>query len=707
MGKYIFKQAEAVWANRLQTQMNTRMGFSAKIEKCDATVCLACSNNYHIYVNEHFVAAGPARAAHGYFRVDEIDIGKYLTKDENDVAIIAWGYNVNSYAYLDQPSFLTAEIVSYDNVLCSTGIRGFSAYLLNDYVRKGQRYTFQRAFVESYILDNKSLDWMHGLDTPQADIEICEKKQYIKRNVKYPEYERFYPLESIDVGCFEVQEPETYRAPWYLKTENPTYKAFKPDELDEDMCKLMQKIKYDTVNTRKQSSAQNIVMSKGEYCLYTFERETTGMVAFKVVCDVSCELMMVYDEALTNGYADSIRINGLWVNKYKLGAGTYDLTFFEPVSMKYLDVVILEGKVNISDLHMIEYKHPMVDKKLDTEDIVLNKIYNAAVETFRQNTLDIYMDCPSRERAGWLCDSFFTSRVEYFLTGKSIVEKNFLENYLLPESFENIPKGMLPMCYPSDHADGKFIPNWAMWLVLELYEYKERTNDVNMIKAFKPKVYGLLEYFERFLNADGLLQDLESWVFVEWSFANRLVQNVNFPSNMLYAFMLERVASLYEDETKAEQAEQIKRTIRKISYNGKFFRDRMVTTDEGLEISQECTEVCQYYAFFTGTATKQQYPELWNALVKDFGPDREKNNVYPDIYPANAFIGTYLRMELLSNEGLHKQLLEESVGFFEYMADRTGTLWENKTDNASLNHGFASHIAIWLDKAVRDLNEGI
>ena len=27
---------------------------------------------------------------------------------------------------------------------------------------------------------------------------------------------------------------------------------------------------------------------------------------------------------------------------------------------------------------------------------------------------------------------------------------------------------MLPMCYPSDHNDGVFIPNWAMWFVVQL-----------------------------------------------------------------------------------------------------------------------------------------------------------------------------------------------------------------------------------------------
>ena len=50
-------------------------------------------------------------------------------------------------------------------------------------------------------------------------------------------------------------------------------------------------------------------------------------------------------------------------------------------------------------------------------------------------------------------------------------------------------------------------------------------------------------------------------------------------------------------------------------------------------------------------------------------------------------------MEILSRYGLVKQLLNESVDQYLYMADQTGTLWENLTPTASCNHGFAAHIA--------------
>ncbi len=52
-----------------------------------------------------------------------------------------------------------------------------------------------------------------------------------------------------------------------------------------------------------------------------------------------------------------------------------------------------------------------------------------------------------------------------------------------------------------------------------------------------------------------------------------------------------------------------------------------------------------------------------------------------------------MRIELLSRYGYIKQMLNESIDDFLYMANITGTLWENTNTVASCNHGMASHIA--------------
>lgn len=120
------------------------------------------------------------------------------------------------------------------------------------------------------------------------------------------------------------------------------------------------------------------------------------------------------------------------------------------------------------------------------------------------------------------------------------------------------------MCYPADHFDGNYIPNWAMWFVLELEDYQARTGDAAFVQSFRDRVYALLRYFEAFENADGLLEKLQGWVFLEWSHANELVQDINFPSNMLYARMLTAVSRLFGDAAAADKAERLRQVVRAV-----------------------------------------------------------------------------------------------------------------------------------------------
>jgi alpha-L-rhamnosidase len=129
----------------------------------------------------------------------------------------------------------------------------------------------------------------------------------------------------------------------------------------------------------------------------------------------------------------------------------------------------------------------------------------------------------------------------------------------------------------------------------------------------------------------------------------------------------------------AAEAKKVRETVRRQSWTGRWFCDNAVRQPDGsLRLSGKCTETCQYYAFMFGTATPQLYPDLWRTLLEDFGPKRHETKKHPEIYFSNAFIGNYLRLELLSRARLDRQLLDETKGYFSYMAERTGTLWEHE-----------------------------
>ncbi|MBQ8525910.1 MAG: hypothetical protein IJ460_04255 [Clostridia bacterium] len=710
MKGYSFIEAVPVWEKKKDKEMNYNLIFRCVVPKTDnAIIALTASNMYQMFVNGSFAAEGPARAGHGCYRVDEIDISRYLTKENNIVSIYVDSYYVRNFYLIRQPGFLCAEVISDGKVICATGKSGFEAKYHGDRIRKCPRYSYQRTFAESYRYDGSYKDFETKTDVEFEPVELvaAKEKSFIERGVPYPSY-KFCPMEKV-IARGEVEFVDEPINPIRNRVVEQVHKnrgfeikdmeILNSDEADKG---IYTKTSSDT------ESADIITVGANQYVISKLPGEKSGFITFDIEAEVDTELIINFDEILDeNGDVSTHRFASVQsVIVWFLKAGKYSIITNEPYSGHYFKITNKsQGNITVRNFGVTEFAFDIEPEPLYSGNEKLDKIYAAAVETFKQNTLDIYMDCPSRERAGWLCDSFFTSRVEYALTGKSLVEKNFLENFIMAKGLNDIEWAMLPMCYPSDTIEhNHFIPNWAMWYVIELAEYLERSGDRELVDYAKEKMIALAEYFEDFENLDGLLENLQSWVFLEWSKANEFTQDVNYPSNMLYAQMLECLAKLYDEPRYAEKAAAIKAEICRQSYFDGFFHDHAVRHEDGtLEVvKDDITETCQYYAFFTGTAAADAYPELWSTLLNDFGPDRAAKGLWEDIYPSNAFIGYYLRLELLAKAKEDEKLLENIEGFFTYMADTTGTLWENKTATASCNHGFTSHVIVWLDKIFKE-----
>ena len=629
-----FVEAVPVWSEGREKEQNLTLSFREVVKVGivkEANIRLTASCDYRLRVNGEFVAHGPCVAAHDYYRIDAYDLKPHLRLGKNIIAIEVAGYNTPSYYLLDQPSFLQAEIEVDGEVVAATG-KNFVAYDMHQRVQDVAKFSFQRPQTESYILASDFDAWATDRKW-QSDV-LPEKL---------------------------VKQP--HKALLARGVAYPDYRIHKAKPIAEN--------------------------------LYKFSTNSSGFLRAKIVVKRPCKLELRFDELLNDeGRVANNRLRWKPYILYDLQAGEYELVSFEPYTMQYVEVFAEEGALEVKEISMRDYcNSDCYRAKFESSNPDLDFIFEAARETYRQNAIDIYMDCPSRERAGWLCDSYFSGRVEFALSGKSRIERNFIENFLLPTEFKDIDKGMLPMCYPADHRNRNYIPNWAMWFVLELEEYLERTGDRATIGRAKERVYGVVDYFANYLNKDGLLEKLDKWVFVDYSFSNKCVQDISYPSNMLYAEMLDAVARLYGDKALAEQASHIRKVVLEQSYNGEFFVDNALLDKQGKAVlTENTTEACQYYAFFCGVATPQSHPELWHKLCTDFHPERRKAGSYANVHPANVFIGNFLRFELLSRHGLNKQLIDEAVALYMPMVELTGTIWEFFKPKASCNHGFGSYL---------------
>ena len=662
-----------------------------------AVLRIAAENIYRIHVNGEFALWGPAKTGNGRSTVDEVRLGGYLKDGEAIITVEITGYSIDVLGTCNDEAFFSAEILDGGCVRYNT--YDFEAYLFNDTIRKVSRYSWQRHFVECYRMKRDRRAFYLGDTSDLTPVGIIDVKGNVRveRVNRYPKFDTVWTDTPIEVGSIThgpIAEPYTYI---YMTDHQDN--GFPLDEIDPLVSEFQSMVFHKNDDTDALSG----------YRLYDLGRDLAGFIRVELRVKKAAKLYFIWDEVLQeNGRIDPIRMHMTSISRYELAEGDYAIESMEPYTLKYVQTMIEEGEAEILRVGLRKYENPDAGRlQFRCADSRYETLMEAARHSFEQNAPDIFMDCPSRERAGWLCDSYFTGQAEYLFTGVNPVEKHFLDNYAHCPELPYMPEGMIPMCYPGEFMISKkhpYIANWTLWYLLELELYLNRTHDEKIKKDSLGKVEGLLSFFARCENEYGLLENVPGWTFVEWSMANdpEFVKGINFPSSMLYSGALRAVARAYDRPELAEKADRIAATVRSMSLmeNG-FYCDNAVRNEAGVPVlTGNTSETCQYYAFYFGIATPETDGELFRILREEFGAFRDQAVSYPTVHKSNAFIGNILRISYFSEHGYAADALSQVVDYYLYMAERTNTLWEYITPHKSCNHGFTSLVAAFILRSV-------
>lgn len=695
----MFRKAIPVWASGCAKEMNCALVFEADIPSLDGcTMRISAYTFYRLYANGEFVAFGPARAAEGYARVDVLDLNPYHRGAGNRIRVEVVGYYCRSLTTAFGPSFFCAEILEKDgSPVCASGTEGdFVCRRMTEKLRHAERYSGQRQFGELW-------DFSADTDAP-LPLTDAPCPVWLPRTAPYPAYRDI--LLTRHGGCGDYHEDETlpFRENRYSFACSDYWGTFKKEEIADRPYRWIQR---QALSKASPGDELPVTLSAGEYALFDFGILHSGFLLLGGRALSACDIVIGYSEYCDVGTFSFTNINMQNVISCRFPAGA-DVAFqsFEPYTVRNAVILVKSGALILSSFGVKTYEHTMQGARRPAiGDPSLARIYDAALRTFAHNAVDLFSDCPSRERAGWLCDSYFTGAVEHFLFGKTPVEDAFLENYRLYRENPFIPSGMLPMCYPADsgHVESQpYIPQWCMWYVLEVRDYLTERNPDKDPALFRDSVMGVVNFLAGYENEDGLLEDLPGWNFVEWSDANKWVRNVNYPTNFLYAEVLRCTAALYGDTALSEKAERICQTAICQSFDGVLFSDNAVRDENGRLIpTGNASEAGQYYAVLFGgvDVDAPEYAALKHHILTGFADmtgTTERKYV-----PVNAFIGLYLRIKVLLKLGLYDILLGELDGFFGGMVGKTGTLWEYRQMTGSYDHGFASFAAPAIVEALR------
>ncbi len=731
MKQYTFKHArpifypmtEAAAAERSQEAVN-HYCFYSKIELdedfSDAVFALTGRNMYRLYINGVIVMHGPARTAHGYCRVDEVDVTPFLNEGENHLAVevMVYGdvYNRYSNDSTQEPGMFIGELTVDGKVICATGEDEWQVLRLTARAPHAERISHSREAAELYSLDDQYYGWTTGraVFVPAAPMDEADAPVYLTHEALQPTLNEYPIPQLVEYGsCFiEKDKPLT---PLFYEKHSPYYATLSEHPLED--CRRTAERAFNGVSVKR---VDDILLLGGEgdkFVLFDGGESRVGFISIEFSCDHDGIVDIVHSELL-NPDGSIPYYHDVVTRLHIRGGMGHGFITMEPCLARYIKLYFRgTGDVKLYGLSMLDYAYPdEMRSGFQCSDDNINRLYNAAKKTLILNTMDIFMDCPERERGGWLCDSLWTARAAQMMLSDTRVEKEFIQNFLLTPA-EGMFHGFFPEAYPGNKTNFKEmtgITTWTFWLMCQLVEYVERTGDFAFRDEYADRVKAFVKGSFDFIGQSGLLENLP-WVFIDWSMSNmgEYQQPISTPANALYAYMLMGLGRLYGRADWVEKGAKMRDILREAILSESELGFASLTTfsdsfamggDGKLHGRGKVSESGMATALWAGLFLPGEAPLMEDIVINRMGP-APTYAADPMIGKSQLFIGLCIRLDLLTRLGAYDKMYTDMLAIYEpQLKEGPGTLWENQIiDTSSRCHGFTAHAGVHLMRDVLGL----
>lgn len=328
------------------------------VDECieDAFIQITARSFYRLYINDELVMHGPARTAHGYLRVDDIDISSYLKKGINTFTVFVLSYSdcFNGYSNevtLEPGMLVLAVKLNKRTVLVSD--KSWDGFKMINRVRSG-RLSHCRSESEIYLINDKEFE--------EAEIEeLKEDAIYIERGMLYPELNRINDARLIDFGSF-YYDIEKHVEPWFFEHQYKEHYDKVSERPDYDAKRFVGMPLKGQVKFICQNEYEIIpVNEENPFVLLDFGKSHVGFIALEfevdkygdeAVCDIHHSEAYNINGEMSVETAASIRLH---VNKDKV-----NFISMEPYLLRYIKICFSGVKrVKIKNVEVITYYYPV------------------------------------------------------------------------------------------------------------------------------------------------------------------------------------------------------------------------------------------------------------------------------------------------------------------------------------------------------------
>ena len=154
---------------------------------------------------------------------------------------------------------------------------------------------------------------------------------------------------SFDVPCGALRKDRAYTQ------IGPMLKGYPADTLEEHLSDEAQTFAWKPSCHAAEDTAQ--ITLENSYATCRFPYNATGFLCMTVECAQACTVYLLFDEILTDGDVDFLRLTNCNCFKYDLDAGTHRIMTFAPYTMMYLKIAA-KGACRVSEVRMLQYQHP-------------------------------------------------------------------------------------------------------------------------------------------------------------------------------------------------------------------------------------------------------------------------------------------------------------------------------------------------------------
>jgi len=349
---------------------------------------------------------------------------------------------------------------------------------------------------------------------------------------------------------------------------------------------------------------------------------------------------------------------------------------------RYIELIVSTGDVplTIEQFSLRETHYPYEwAGRFEASDERLGQVIPIAKRVLEMCSHETYMDCPYYEQLMYVGDT----RLEVLSTYTWCADDRLPRKALRMFDESRKSPGFTQSRYPSRIQ--QTIPPFSLWWVGMVHDYMMWRGDRAVVAALLPGVRAVLDTFDRWKNADGLVAGPPGWNYQDWVPSWQYGMPVNADCgisgilNLQLAWVSRQAAELECYVGEREMAKRFRRHARDYSQACQAFWDKPRNLYADDLDKQHFSEHAQCLAILGDIDIANKQKRLLNGLLS--APDLARTTIYYSHY----------LFEVFAKFGHTDKLIERMGLWFDHPKNGLKTTMEGPEPTRSDCHAWGAH----------------